>query len=75
MSIDLLSCCDHAKRGREGSPSLPHCAPVPLTRRQMLTRMCAGFGLLGLANLLNTRTFASPAPPAESGLTSFRTPL
>jgi hypothetical protein len=27
----------------------------------MLTRMCAGFGLLGLANLLNTRTFASTA--------------
>ena len=27
----------------------------------MLTRMCAGFGLLGLANLLNTRAFASTA--------------
>ena len=37
----------------------------PLTRRQMLGRMCAGFGLLGLAGLLGPQAaFAANALPA-----------
>ncbi len=39
--------------------------PPILTRRQMLHRMCAGFGLLGLASVLGSRSaFASTTPIA-----------
>jgi hypothetical protein len=47
MSIDPSSCCDN---------------PLLLNRRQMLGRMCGGFGMLGLASLLGSRAFASAAP-------------
>lgn len=43
MSIDLPSCCDSS---------------LLLNRRQMLGRMCGGFGMLGLASLLGSRLFA-----------------
>jgi hypothetical protein len=37
-------------------------AAVPPTRRQMLRRMCTGFGMVGLAGMLGQRTFAATHP-------------
>src|ERR1041384_8844824 len=57
------------------TPQLPNSAREPtdsvslwqstLSRRQMLSRMCAGFGMLGLASLLGPQSaFAASALPA-----------
>src|SRR5688500_17070028 len=45
MSTDPMSCCDE----------------LLLSRRQMLGRMCTGFGMLGLASLLGSVGQAAPA--------------
>jgi Protein of unknown function (DUF1501) len=48
-----------------------------LNRRQMLGQMCAGFGMLGLANLLGSRALAnseSPSAPASARIPNFKAP-
>ncbi|HEY2341379.1 MAG TPA: DUF1501 domain-containing protein, partial [Chthoniobacteraceae bacterium] len=48
-----------------------------LNRRQMLGRMCGGFGMLGLANLLGSRAFASggaSSAPLSARIPNFQAP-
>src|SRR5688500_18269988 len=47
MWIDPLACCE---------------SPLALTRRQMLARMCSGFGMLGLAALAGPSAMAAASP-------------
>ncbi|HEV7868147.1 MAG TPA: DUF1501 domain-containing protein [Chthoniobacteraceae bacterium] len=51
MWTDLQSCCGAAPDG------------MLLNRRQMLGRMCAGFGMLGLASLVGTTASAGTTVP------------
>src|SRR5688572_3982290 len=54
MWTDLNSCCGPLSGGSV------------LSRRQMLQRMCAGFGYLGLTSLLGSKAFAAGEAGAGS---------
>ena len=56
MWTDALSCCGTAHED------------VLVSRRQMLTRMCAGFGMVGLAGLLGTNSLLASGASSQTAV-------